>query len=64
LVLPTKKPEKLSEIWKKFLTFENSSDFSKYVPIKNSEEMFTEILPASSTKKNLTENFLISKKNL
>jgi hypothetical protein len=50
LVLPIKNPEKSSEFWQNFQTYENSTDFSNCIPIKNSEEKYAEILQASSTK--------------
>jgi hypothetical protein len=56
LVLPIKNPKKFSEFWQNLQTSENSTDFSNCVPIKNSEEKYAEILPASSTKKLVRKN--------
>jgi hypothetical protein len=61
---PTKKTEKFSEFWQNFKASQNSTDFSKCVPFKNSEQKFAEILPASSTKKKLVKKSLISRKHL
>ena len=44
LDLPTKiNSEKLSEFWKNFLTSTNSTDFSNYLPIKNSPNFFCQL---------------------
>jgi hypothetical protein len=59
-----KKSEKFSEFWQNFQTFENSTDFSNCVPIKNYEEKCAEILPASSTKKTCQKKFQIFRKNM
>jgi hypothetical protein len=46
-----KRREKFSEFWQIFLTSAISTDFSDYVPIKNSDKKFAEYLPSRSTAK-------------